>query len=507
MRFTVLRRSARTRTALVALAAIALAGMEQSTRGAGKPVYGGVLRVELRATAIQLNPAKWKPGAVDFAANERLAGLVFDRLVTLDRYGRFQPQLATEWTHDPAAKRWQFTLRPGVKFSDGTPLTPADVAAALQPLLPRGMQISAAANGVAIHSASGFAEMLEMLSSGPYFVYKDSGAGLVGSGPFVLEKKPADGKAGTEHLRFRFRDECWSGRPYLDAIDVALGVPPLKALLDLQLGNADVGELSEETAKRAASATVRLWESAPVTLYALKFAAPAKTENERTVRLALRLAVDRNAMARVLLQKQAEPAGALLPQWLSGYAFLFAAESDAEQARQLRASLPTDAAGMAKPVRLAFDGNQELARLIAERVAVNARAAGLTLQIAARSKLAGSAASEGASTHPEPDAQIVVWRYASLSANDELAAVTAEWKLTGGEAGALADSDTRYAWEKRMLDDNNVIPLVTLPDFAVIDARVRNWSPEPWGEWRLAEVWLEAPERARSTDNQAGARP
>src|SRR5215475_12827528 len=95
--------------------------------GAARPQYGGVLRVELRAASLNLNPAKWKAGSADFASNERLAELLFDRLVVLDNYGRFQPQLATEWSHDAGAKRWRFTLRQGVKFSDGTAPTPADV--------------------------------------------------------------------------------------------------------------------------------------------------------------------------------------------------------------------------------------------------------------------------------------------------------------------------------------------------------------------------------------------
>jgi len=85
---------------------------------AARPQYGGVLRVELRASSVTLNPRRWKPGSPEYATNQRLAELIFDRLVSLDNYGRFQPQLATEWTHDSSAKRWQFTLRQGVKFSD-----------------------------------------------------------------------------------------------------------------------------------------------------------------------------------------------------------------------------------------------------------------------------------------------------------------------------------------------------------------------------------------------------
>jgi len=476
-------------------------------RSSEHPQYGGVLRVELRAGAVVMNPQKWQAGAPDFASNERMAALVFDRLVALDNYGRFQPQLATEWTHDAAAKRWQFVLRAGAQFTDGALLTPADVVAALRPLLPHGLQISATPGGVAIQSASAANDLLEMLSSGPYFVYKDDGAGgLLGTGPFVLQsaggsaavegKNIADaaGSAVGQRLRFRFNENCWSGRPFLDGIVVSLGMPPLKALLDLQLGKADVAELSEDTARRAGQSNVKLWTSAPVTLFALKFIAPAKSDNERTLREALQVAVDRNAMARVLLQKQAEPAESFLPQWLSGYAFLFEMESNLELAKQKRGKLPANAIGAAQPLRIGLDSGNELAKLISERVAVNARAAGLTLQVVAKAK--GNAGSDGANGKADVDAQLVVWRYAVLSPRGELEsfANAMHWEIP--EGGVREEADERYAWEKRMMDEMNVLALVVVPDFAALDGRVRNWSPAPWGEWRLADVWIDAGEKA-----------
>jgi hypothetical protein len=41
---------------------------------------------------------------MESATDEKMGALVFDRLVTLDNYGRFQPQLATEWSHDAGFK-------------------------------------------------------------------------------------------------------------------------------------------------------------------------------------------------------------------------------------------------------------------------------------------------------------------------------------------------------------------------------------------------------------------
>jgi peptide/nickel transport system substrate-binding protein len=494
----------------------------QSARSETRPQYGGVLRVEVRAPSVTLNPRRWKPGSADYASHQRLAELVFDRLVSLDNYGRFQPQLATEWSHDGAAKRWQFTLRQGVKFSDGTPCEPSDVVAALQPLLPSGLQISPMASGVVIQSANPASDLLEVLASGPYFVYRsDEKGAFLGTGPFVLEslavsvqsgaeRSSSDGAANSsQRLRYRFNELCWSGRPFVNAVDVTLGVPPLRALLDLQLGKADLAELSEDTARRAQQSNVRVWASVPLTLYAVKFAAPAKSQSERTLREALGWSIDRNAMARVLLQRQAEAAPSFLPQWLSGYAFLFAMENNLERAKELRAGLPATAMGATQALRVGVDSSNELAKLIGERVAVNARAAGLTLQIAP--KAAARAASDGTTAKGENEAQLIAWRYSSLSAREDLEILASAWHWKIPESGMPAEAEARYAWEKRMMDEKDILPLVTVPDFAALDARVRNWSPAPWGEWRLADVWLDSSEPAPSArdagKSSAGAKP
>jgi ABC-type transport system substrate-binding protein len=481
---------------------------------AERPQYGGVLRVELRAASVILQPSKWKPGSIEFATNERLAELLLDRLVSLDNYGRFQPQLATEWSHDAAGRRWQFALRQGVKFSDGSLLTSADVVMSLQPLLPRGMQMTATAGSVTFQCATAANDLLEMLASGPYFVYKDDGNGLPrGTGPFALESATAIGSEGsgtpTQRLRFRANQWCWAGRPYLDAVEVTLGVPAPRALLDLQLGKADLAELSVDTSRRAEQSRLKFWTSAPLTLYALKFAGEAKTDNEASLRQAIGLSLDRDAMASVLLQKQAEPAGAFLPQWLSGYAFLFDVEGNVERTKELRAKLPGNGPGVIPPLHLNQDANSELAKLIAERIAVSARAAGLTLQTV---KSNTRVLAEAASSRGDGDVQLIAWRYTTLSPRRELERLAAanRWQVPDG--GVPEEAEARYAWEKRMIEEKNLVPVVVVRDVAAADGRVRNWSPASWGDWRLADVWLEGGEAASaghepSSRSSAGAKP
>ncbi|MTE15669.1 ABC transporter substrate-binding protein [Nocardia aurantiaca] len=52
---------------------------------------------------------------------------VYEALTALDPNGQVQPRLATSWTN-PTPLEWRFTLREGVSFSDGTPLTAREVA-------------------------------------------------------------------------------------------------------------------------------------------------------------------------------------------------------------------------------------------------------------------------------------------------------------------------------------------------------------------------------------------
>lgn len=63
--------------------------------------------------------------------NLALGGLLYDGLYELDQTFMPQPALATGYTVSSDGLSWTFALRGGVTFSDGTPMTAADVAASL----------------------------------------------------------------------------------------------------------------------------------------------------------------------------------------------------------------------------------------------------------------------------------------------------------------------------------------------------------------------------------------
>jgi peptide/nickel transport system substrate-binding protein len=513
MKFIASPWSAAARLLFAAVVATTAIGSAPIAAAATSPRYGGTLVVELRESALALDPAKWKAGAAENAASAQIAAAVFDRLLTLDRFGRFQPALATEWSHDASWRRWQFTLRPGVQFSDGSALTSAEAAGVLQELLQGKVVVTAANSHIVVQLSVSEPDLLEQLASGKYFIYRRNADGtLLGTGAFfVAEATAASSGLGISHYKLSSNEHCWAGRPFVDALEVNLGVPPLRQLFDLQLGRADVVELSPELVRRATQENLRVWASAPVLLYALQVNAETggardSSANEKS-RLgeALSLALDRATTASVLLQKQAEPAASFLPQWLSGYAFVFGMDSNAARAKEMSGALfsppgGTSAPGAAaQPLHLRVDASGDLAKLIAERVAINARQAGIAVQIQAHGAghdlghdLPASGGANSVRTAESAGLHLVAWRYSSLSERAELDAMVAALQLEAApDEKTFEDPEQLYAREKRLVAERNLIPLVVMPDYIGLGVAVRDWMPERWGEWHLADVWLD----------------
>jgi peptide/nickel transport system substrate-binding protein len=77
------------------------------------------------------NGALWTCNFSPFSVSDTLlsVGFVYEPLVFVNplQNGNTTPMLATAWAWGAGNKTLTFTIRKGVKFSDGTPLTPADV--------------------------------------------------------------------------------------------------------------------------------------------------------------------------------------------------------------------------------------------------------------------------------------------------------------------------------------------------------------------------------------------
>jgi peptide/nickel transport system substrate-binding protein len=253
------------------------------------------------------------------------------------------------------------------------------------------------------------------------------------------------------------------GRPFADSVDVQMGRPMRERAIEL--GRAEIVELAPGELRRV-SAGQRIWTSSPVRVVAFVFA--PRVEDAR-VREALALAVDRTAIHNVLLQRQGEVSGALVPQWISGYGFLFPSAADTPRARSLTAGLPA----ATRTLTLAGDD-----RAVADRIALNARDVGLMVSVVPATA--------------NPDVRLAQARVTSSNPAQALQAVAAGFGL--GEPANSDTAETLYAAERALLQGFRVVPLFHLPDIYAATPRVKGGPGiTPLGEWRFEALWIDRP--------------
>jgi ABC-type transport system substrate-binding protein len=77
-------------------------------------------------------PTSWDPVTSSAGWDMHVLGLVYASITTLNAKGDVQPGLASSWKYAADGKSVTFTLRPGLKFSDGSPLTATSVKENIQ---------------------------------------------------------------------------------------------------------------------------------------------------------------------------------------------------------------------------------------------------------------------------------------------------------------------------------------------------------------------------------------
>lgn len=434
-----------------------------AARAETRPQYGGTLHVGLSASLSSLDPTD--SAQDDSFARRSVTSLIFDNLVSSDSSGRLQPSLAESWQATAGNRRWQFRLRRGIKFHDGTPVTAQSVAASLH--------VSNPSWNVAVEGESVILEFeapdsglpAELALPRNAIVKRDQNGRLSGTGPFRI----ADWQPG-KTLSLAADDNCWRGRAFLDGIQIALGRSYRDQMTALELGKADFVEVAPEQAHRVSPERYQILHSPPMELVALVFTREASSPEESTLRQALNLSVERGSIYSVLLQGAGTPTASILPSWMSGYGFVFSVEANLAKARQLREQARTP-----QNWKLGYDNGDPLARLLAERIALNAKDAGLTLQ-------------------PTPaGGDLRLLRIALASSDPRTALDAAFTRLNLPQAKVRSTSvDGLYAEEQAALATARVIPLIDLPATYASTPKLKDWAVRPDGSWDVASAWLES---------------
>lgn len=430
---------------------------------ATRPQYGGTLRVTTHIAPVSLDPTD--SSQPDSIARRNLLSLLYDTLVVMDNAGRIRPALATSWQVESTNQRWQFFLRQDVEFQDSSPLRADAIAASLRSNNP-GWTIYPTGNSVVIECKTPEPNLPAELALSRNAIAKRTPMGTIfGTGPFqVAEWQPG------KKLMLTAQEGYWGGRPFVDSIVIELGKSSRDQLIALDLGKADVVEVGPEQARRFAMQSRNLASSAPAELISLVFTHAAEGAEQAKLREALALSIDRATIRNVLFQGQGDIAGGILPDWMSGYEFVFPATMDSQRAQQIDGELR-----QASAWSVGYDPADPLARLVAERISLNARDAGLTL-------------------HPtgSSSADLRVARALLPTTDPRLALAAAATALGLASPASSSNSvEDLFKAESALLQTKQIIPLLHLPSAAYATSPlVKGFVVDRDGAWHLSDVWI-----------------
>ncbi|MFD6363004.1 ABC transporter substrate-binding protein, partial [Streptomyces roseolus] len=246
------RRTRRGVTALIA-AATASALLSGCFAGGGGQAGGGTGDGGDRIRVAMMQPPRSGLSPLSDDAFKLSRWSTAEALVRLDAAGDALPSLATAWRQQ--GRTWTFTLREGVTFHDGGPLTSTDVvrslsAAAMASPKPRildGVDLTVRAAGprsVTVTTSRPDPLVPQRLSSPQLSIlsakaYRGRSVNPVGAGtgPFVLVR--ADGTSSATLDRY---DRYWGGRAKAPGIDVRYVPDGTARAAALRSGEADIVE-------------------------------------------------------------------------------------------------------------------------------------------------------------------------------------------------------------------------------------------------------------------------
>ncbi|HLS79377.1 MAG TPA: ABC transporter substrate-binding protein [Nocardia sp.] len=381
-------------TAVTGLPLLGGCGTEHAPASApqGPPRIGGRLRSVIAGRSASSDVLD--PHTAGSSAGGAVAKNVWDKLVAYNNDLTPRYRLARALEPDQEGGEWRVSLRPGVVFSDGSPLTARDVLWSfermLDPAKPSAGDLAMVdlsrtrIDGeldliVAMHTPTAdFASVL----AGWYCYIVAEGSDTFdertlppGTGAFTL----ADWSPGDRTL-LRRNDTHWDGAAHLDEVEI-IQIAETEARVNAFLaGQADVvHELSYLQARTLASdPEVRVIVPPAGLMGALQMRVDTPPFDDVRVRRAMRLAVDRQALVDAVYYGFGEVGNDLYGKGAPFYNDTLPQRGyDPERARALLREAGKENLTVALPTADGMPGMLESATLIAE----HAKAAGITIEL------------------------------------------------------------------------------------------------------------------------------
>ena len=234
--------------ALGATAAAANTMLASAVRAAG-PQTGGTIRIGAQggSSSDSLDPAL----AANFVATQKTL-LWGEQLVQLSDDGGLVGRVAESFEGSADAKTWRFKIRQGIEFSNGQPVTPADVVATIE--RHSGEDTKSGALGLLRDIATVTAEGNDTVVIGlnnpnadlPYYMQdyhlviqpnggKDDPTAAIGTGPYILK----DYEMGVRFV-FEKNPNYWGDYGYAETIELLVIHDNTARVAALQSGQVDI---------------------------------------------------------------------------------------------------------------------------------------------------------------------------------------------------------------------------------------------------------------------------
>ena len=256
------------------------------------------------------------PGIFD---NDFTIGSSFIRynfLTEIDANGSLIPELAESWEATPDAKVWTFTMRKGVEFHNGKSMTPQDVVVSIQhhlgkastsaakPLLEAITDIKADGDKVIFTLEAGNADLPLVLSDYhipvmPTVDGKPDWQSAIGTGPYIQQVWEPGVRAA-----YKRNPNYWkAGRAHFDELEI-LSIADVAARTNaLVSGQLDFMDRCETKTAHLLSRRpgIKVEEASGNAHYTFPMRTDLAPFDNNDVRLALKYALDREALLRAVL--------------------------------------------------------------------------------------------------------------------------------------------------------------------------------------------------------------
>lgn len=486
---------------IAALSLAALTGCSSAVDDAGQTLH--VIRAE--------SFDGWNPDKAAAYSTYQTLSNVEEPLLMFGSDGHsIKPGIATKWVYDADAKTWTFTLRKGVKFSNGQALTPQDVIFS-EKVWAAGKNYgsfysdiaavtSDSPDTVVFHMSTDDTVLPVIMTWSSSGIFPKNFGGVsetkfwqkpIGAGAFAVDKWATGGQT-TLVANTHYYKKVGVKKVVINTVTDANQGAAL-----LQSGQADISEYLTPQDAEAYSGSVKALPSSQVEH--LSFNTTRAPLNDVHVRRAIADAINTATIVKGAFKNYGEAPKGIIPSGLANWSApdVPGPSFDVAKAKAELAQAPV------KPTQLevVYDASNQTDNDVAQIIKQNLKAIGIDLKLSPLETGTFLDRAYGLKS------DLVLWSYGPVSPDeiDPLAWISGtSWLFSGTSMDRIQQQVATYTAAQsaaakrdvvRQVQDDAAtqVPAVPLAQFQVLHAvskRVKGFAPAPWGMYFWSDITL-----------------